>query len=156
VDWIAKKKPFTYMVGEADDRNTLQGIAKLVYGDQKMWVQIFEANRDVVEKPGFIPYGKSISVPTTKRAVPKLLSKVLPACPPEARREQVWGDVVMDVTLKEDGSVEQVNVIDGPALLVEAATTAVKQWRYRALLVKSKPVLKFVVVVSFGKGGKIK
>ncbi|HKM49497.1 MAG TPA: energy transducer TonB [Terriglobales bacterium] len=62
----------------------------------------------------------------------------------------------MDVTLKEDGSVEQVNVIDGPPFLVEAATTAVKQWRYRPLLVKGKPVLKFVVVVSFGKGGKIK
>jgi TonB family protein len=156
VDWIAKRKPFTYVVGDAKDHNSFQGIAKLVYGDQRMWVQIFEANRDVVEKPGFIPYGKSISVPTTKRAVPKLLSKVLPACPPEARREQVWGDVVMDVTLKEDGSVEQVNVIDGPALLAEAATTAVKQWRYRPLLVKGKSVLKFVVVVSFGKGGKIK
>jgi TonB family protein len=156
VDWIAKRKPFTYVVGDAKDHNSFQGIAKLVYGDQRMWVQIFEANRDVVQKPGFIPYGKSILVPPTKRAVPKLLSKVMPAYPPEARQGQVWGDVVMDVMLKEDGSVEQVNVIDGPALLVEAATTAVKQWRYRPLLVKGKPVLKFVVVVSFGKEGKIK
>jgi TonB family protein len=80
----------------------------------------------------------------------------MPVFPPEARREQVWGDVVMDVTLNEDGSVEQVDIIDGPALLVEAATTAVKQWRYHPLRVKGKPVLKFVVVVSFAKGGKIK
>jgi TonB family protein len=156
VDWIAKRKPFTYVVGDAQDHNSFQGIAKLVYGDRKMWVQIFEANRDVVEKPGFIPYGKSILVPPTKRAAPKPLSKVMPVFPPEARREQVWGDVVMDVTLNEDGSVEQVDIIDGPALLVEAATTAVKQWRYHPLRVKGKPVLKFVVVVSFAKGGKIK
>src|SRR5580704_13902082 len=41
-----KVKPFTYNVGEADDHRTLRGVAKLVYGDQKMWVQIFEANPD--------------------------------------------------------------------------------------------------------------
>jgi anaerobic magnesium-protoporphyrin IX monomethyl ester cyclase len=44
-------KPFTFSVGEANDQGTLRGIAKLVYGDQKMWVQIFEANRDVVVDP---------------------------------------------------------------------------------------------------------
>lgn len=151
-----KKKPFTYFVGEAKDQGTLQGIAKLVYDDPKAWIQIFEANRDVVEKPGAIPYGTPILIPPRKRVVPKLIFKVTPVYPPSAAKEGVWGDVLLDVTLKEDGAVESTSVIDGNPLLVEAATSAVKQWRYRSLLVKGKPILKFVVAVSFGKGGEVR
>lgn len=155
-DWSQKKKPFTYVVGNAKDQNTFQGIAKLVYGDQKAWVQIFETNRSVVEKPGFIPYGTEILVPKRTRTAPKLISKVMPVYPPSARDAGVYGDVVLDVTLKEDGSVDQIHVIDGPSLLTEAATTAVKQWRYQPSPAKGKPaILKFVVVISFSKGGKI-
>jgi TonB family protein len=151
-----RKKPFTYVVGERKDHGTFQGIAKLVYGDSNAWIQIFEENRDVVKKPGVIPYGTSIFIPPRKRIVPKLIFKVPPVYPPSAAKEQVWGDVLLDVTLKEDGTVERTSVIDGSTLLVEAATSAVKQWRYRPLLVHGAPVLKFVVVVSFGKGGKVR
>jgi radical SAM superfamily enzyme YgiQ (UPF0313 family)/nucleoid-associated protein YgaU len=150
------KKPFTYVVGDAKDHGTLQGIAKLVYGDSKAWIQIFEANRSVVAKPGAIPLGTSILIPPKKRVVPKLIFKVPPVYPPSADKEHVWGDVVLDVTLKENGTVEQTSVIDGNPLLVEAATIAVMQWRYLPLLVEGKPVLKFVVAVSFGKGGKVR
>ena len=154
-DFIAKEKPFTYVVGQAKDHGTFQGIAKLVYGDSKAWVQIFEANRDVVARPDSIDPGTSILIPPRKRVVPKLIFKVKPVYPPSAEKENAQGDVVMDVTLKEDGSVDQINVIDGDQPLVDAATSAVKQWRYRPLVEKGKPVVKFVVVVSFGKGGKI-
>jgi anaerobic magnesium-protoporphyrin IX monomethyl ester cyclase len=146
-----REKPFTYMVGDAKDHNSFQGIAKQVYGDSKAWVQIFEVNRNVVEKPGFIADGTSILIPPKKRAVPKLISRVMPVYPPSAEKEHVQGDVLLDVTLNEDGTVEGISLIDGNPLLVEAATSAVKQWRYQPLLVKGKPVAKFVVVISFGK-----
>ena len=151
-----KKKPFTYVVGDGKDNGTLQGIAKLVYGDSKAWIQIFEANRNVILKPEGISYGTVISIPPRKRVVPKLISKVTPVYPPSAAKEHVWGDVLLDVTLKEGGTVEQTSVIDGNPLLVEAATSAVKQWRYQPLLVDGKPVVKFVVAVSFGKGGRVR
>jgi anaerobic magnesium-protoporphyrin IX monomethyl ester cyclase len=154
-DWATKKKPFTYVVGNAEDRGTFKGIAELVYGDPGMWVQIFEANRDVVAKPGAVPAGTSILIPPRKRALPKLISKVLPPYPPEAKQKHIWGDVVLDVTLKEDGTVEAVSLIDGDPILAQSATAAIKQWRYRPLLVQGKPVLKFVVVVSFGKRGNV-
>ena len=155
-DWSQKKKPFTYVVGSAKDQNTFQGIAKLVYGDPKAWVPIFEANRDKTEKPEFIPNGTEILVPKRTRTAPKLISKVMPVYPDSARDAGVYGDVVLDVTLKDDGSVDQIHVVDGPPLLTEAATTAVKQWRYQPSPAKGKPaILKFVVVISFGKGGKI-
>jgi TonB family protein len=153
---IAKKKPFTYTVGEAEDKGTLKGVADLVYGDSKMWVQIFEANRDELETPANVPSGMPLTIPPRKRAVPKRISKVLPAYPPAALKDHIQGDVVMDVTLKEDGTVDQVSVISGNPIFLEPATAAVKQWRYRPLLVKGQPVLKFVVVISFGKRGKVR
>ncbi len=152
----AREKPFYYTVGEAADRNTFQGLAKRVYGDSKLWVQIFEANRKAVKKPGFIPNGTSILIPPKKRQVPELIDMIVPVYPPAAARDHVHGDVVLDVTLKEDGAVDGINVIDGNPLLTEAATTAVKQWRYQPLLVQGKPVVNFVVVVSFGKDGKVR
>ena len=63
-----RKKPFTYIVGQtAGDQRTLQDIAKLVYGDAKAWIQIFEANRNVIAKPGALPYGTAILIPPKKR-----------------------------------------------------------------------------------------
>lgn len=155
-DLYARKKPFTYVIGDAKEHSTFQGIAALVYGDSKKWIQIFEANRDVVQKPGVIPYGTLVFIPPRKRLVPKLIFKVTPEYPPSARKQHIWGDVLMDVTLREDGAVEQTGVIDGHPLLVEAATSAVKQWRYRPLVEGSALVLKFVVAVSFSKGGKVR
>jgi nucleoid-associated protein YgaU len=151
-----RKKPFNYVVGGSKDGGTLQGIAKLVYGDSKAWIQIFETNRDVILKPAPIPSGTSLWIPLRKREVPRLIFKVTPVYPPTAKKNYVWGDVLLDVTLKEDGTVEQTSVIDGNPLLVEASTSAVKQWRYRPLRVNGKPVVKFVVLVSFGKDGKVR
>jgi TonB family protein len=151
-----QKKPFQYVVGEAKDHGTLEGIAWLVYGDSRAWIQIFEANRGVIKKPGPVPSGTSLLIPLKKRLVPKLVHKVVPAYPPAAREQHVRGDVVLDVTLSDDGAVEQASFIDGNPLLAEAATNAVKQWKYKPLLVGGKPVLKFVVVLSFGKRGKVR
>ena len=83
-----------------------------------------------------------------------MISKVTPLSP-TAENQRLSGDVVMDVTIKEDGTVDQVSVIDGDPALAEAATTAVKEWRYQPLAVEGKLVLKFVVVVSFDKRGKV-
>jgi len=147
-----KKKPFNYVVGDRKDGGTLKGIAKLVYGDPNAWVQIFEANRTVLRKPGPVPYGTVLYIPAGKRAVPKLISKVAPVYPPSSGP----GDVVLDVTLAADGAVKEVLTIDGDPALSESAVRAVKQWRYRPLIVKGRAVDRFVVVVSFGKNGKVK
>ena len=154
-DWSTKKKPFTYIVGTAKDKGTFKGIAELVYRDPGMWLQIFEANRDVVARPGAIPAGTSILIPPRKRLVPKLISKVPPTYPSEAKQEHVWGDVVLDVTLNDHGTVNRVELLDGNPMLANVAIAAVKQWQYKPLLANGKPVINFVVVVSFGKGGKV-
>lgn len=155
-DLIAKKKPFTYYVGQAHDHKTLRGVANVVYGDSRLWVQIFEANRNSITIPAVIYDGMALQIPPRKRDVPKLIFQVKPAYPPAAKQDHVWGDVLMDVTLKEDGTVDEVNLIDGAPLLAEAATAAVEKWRYKISPEQGKPpVLKFVVAVSFSKGGRV-
>jgi anaerobic magnesium-protoporphyrin IX monomethyl ester cyclase len=149
-------KPFTYKVGEADDGGTLKGIAKLVYGDQKKWVQIFEANRDVVADLKALQSGMSLTIPASHQPEPKLETKVLPPYPSEAASQHVHGEVAMDVTLNEDGTVQAVKVIEGNPLLSSAATEAVKRWRYRPLTVKGKLVNSIVVVLTFDKNGKVR
>jgi len=154
-DYTLKIKPFTYSVGEAQDGGTLKGIAKLVYGDQKKWVQIFEANRDVVGNPNALHYGMSLTIPR-HQPEPKLENKVLPPYPPEAARQHTHGEVAMDVTLNDDGTVQAVKVIEGNPLLDNAATEAVKQWKYRPLTANGKLVNRIVVVLTFEKNGKVR
>lgn len=156
-NWLTKKKPFVYYVGNADDHTTLKGIAEVVYGDPNLWLQIFEANRYLLKKPEDVTSGMALDIPPRKRNVPKLTSKILPEYPQAARDAHVWGAVLLDVSLKDDGSVDQVSVIEGPPMLVDAATAAVKQWHYRLTPRKENgPDLKFVVVVSFTKRGKVR
>jgi TonB family protein len=154
-DYVLRMKPFKYNVGEAEDGGTLRGIAKLVYGDQKMWVKIFAANRDVVVDPNVLSYGMSLTIPPSHQPAPKLETKVLPPFPAEAASQHVHGDVAMDVTLSDDGRVQEVKVIEGNPLLNSAATDAVKQWKYRPLTAHGKLVNRIVVVLTFEKNGKV-
>lgn len=153
--YVLKMRPFTYNVGEAKDGGTLKGVAKLVYGDQKKWVEIFEANRDVVADPNALSSGMSLTIPASHPPEPKLETKVLPPYPPEAASQHVHGEVAMDVTLNDDGTVQEMKVIEGNPLLNTAVAEAVKQWKYRPLTVNGKLVNRLVVVLTFDKHGKV-
>lgn len=61
----------------------------------------------------------------------------------------------MDVTLNDNGTVQEVKVIEGNPLLNDAATDAVKHWKYRPLTVLGKQVNRVVVVLTFDKHGKV-
>jgi TonB family protein len=150
-----RTKPFTYYVGEGKDGGTLKGLAKLVYDDQKKWVLIYEANRDLITDPNALPYGLSLTIPKSHQPMPKLVTKIIPDYPPEAASQKVHGEVAMDVTLNDDGTVKEVKVIEGNPLLNDAAIGAVKQWKYTTVRVDGNLVNRIVVVVTFEKNGKV-
>jgi TonB family protein len=150
-----RTKPFTYYVGEGKDGGTLKGLAKLVYDDQKKWVLIYEANRDLITDPNALPYGLSLTIPKSHQPMPKLVTKIIPDYPTEAASQNVHGEVAMDVTLNDDGTVKEVKVIEGNPLLNDAAIGAVKQWKYTTVRVDGNLVNRIVVVVTFEKNGKV-
>jgi TonB family protein len=70
----------------------------------------------------------------------KLLYRVDPAYPPEARAPRVSGAVILQVTVNEQGLVSDVKVLRGHPLLDQSAVEAVKQWRYEPTLLNGEPV----------------
>jgi len=73
-----------------------------------------------------------------QKAVP--IHSVQPAYPPEARAQEIEGTVRLHVLIGKDGRVSEVEVVDGPKLLRQAAVDAVKQWRYTPTLLGGQPV----------------
>lgn len=69
-----------------------------------------------------------------------LLHRVEPEYPEEARRRRIQGPVVLDVRAGRDGSIQEVKLVRGQRLLAEAAMAAVKQWRFKPLVVKGQAV----------------
>jgi protein TonB len=69
-----------------------------------------------------------------------LIIKVLPVYPAPARAMRIAGRVELQATISRDGTIENLRVVDGPALLRAAAVNAVQQWRYRPYLLNGDPV----------------
>jgi TonB family protein len=69
-----------------------------------------------------------------------LIHRVEPEYPEQARAKHIAGFVKMLLTVAPDGSVNQVKVIEGDPLLVEAATKAAMQWKYTPFMRCGKPV----------------
>jgi protein TonB len=68
-----------------------------------------------------------------------LLHYVKPAYPADAKAAKITGTVRMHAIIGANGSVAQLEYISGPAELKDAAEDAVKQWRYKPILLNSLP-----------------
>jgi periplasmic protein TonB len=69
-----------------------------------------------------------------------LIDKVVPAYPAIARATRTSGAVILQATISRAGTIENLRVISGPAMLRQAALDAVKQWRYRPYMLNGQPV----------------
>lgn len=72
-------------------------------------------------------------------AVPKLIKQVIPKYPATAKAARAQGTVKLEVIIGTDGTVEELKVISGHPLLIEAAMAAVKQWVYTPTLLNGSP-----------------
>jgi hypothetical protein len=118
----------------------------------------------------------AISDSVTAPSAPKLVHKVPPAYPPDAKAEGVQGLFLVDVIIGKDGAIKEARVAasaptserlseikaakgkakwtpadaQGDARLAQAALDAVKQWRYEPILVDGKPVeFEATVTINF-------
>lgn len=67
-------------------------------------------------------------------------NNVSPVYPKEARKKGISGTVRLHAIIGQDGRVQDLTVVSGDPLLVDAALVAVRHWRYRPMLVEGKPV----------------
>jgi protein TonB len=73
-------------------------------------------------------------------SVGRLLKKVEPVYPQLARNARIQGQVVLTAIVSKDGTIQDLRVISGHPMLVQAALDAVRQWRYKPFLLNGEPV----------------
>ena len=82
---------------------------------------------------------------------PRLITKVDPVYPEEAREEGISGVVLLSVRADKEGNVDSIKILKSPhRLLSHAAVDAVKQWKYEPMFIKGKPMpIIFTVTLTF-------
>ena len=69
-----------------------------------------------------------------------LMYQVAPVYPPLAKSAHVSGTVVLHCIIGTDGTVQDLQYVSGPPLLMKSAMDAVRQWRYKPTLINGKEV----------------
>ncbi len=70
----------------------------------------------------------------------ELIHKVDPVYPMQARAQRIAGSVVLEIMIALDGSVHNMKTVSGDPILATSARDAVRQWRYRPVLLDGKPI----------------
>jgi len=79
-----------------------------------------------------------------------LIHQVHPLYPLMAKQARIQGDVLVRAFINKQGGVDDVTLVSGPSLLVRAALTAVKQWRYRPYLLNGQAVeVETLITIKF-------
>jgi protein TonB len=80
---------------------------------------------------------------------------VQPIYPPLARSARIQGAVVLRAVINRDGKVQDLQILKGHPMLVQAALDAVRQWRYRPYYLNGEPVeVETQVTVNFVLAGR--
>jgi protein TonB len=69
-----------------------------------------------------------------------IVKKVPPAYPELAKSARVSGVVHLAAVIAKDGTIQELHSLGGPALLIQAAMDAVRQWVYKPTLLNGEPV----------------
>jgi protein TonB len=70
----------------------------------------------------------------------KILNQVQPEYPKLAASARIGGTVRLKAVISKDGKIEQLSLISGHPLLVDAAMKAVRQWTYQPTVLNGNPV----------------
>ncbi len=69
-----------------------------------------------------------------------LLKQITPEYPGIAKSAHVSGTVTLRAIISKDGSIEKLEYVSGPPLLMASAIRAVREWRYRPTMLNGQPV----------------
>ena len=79
-----------------------------------------------------------------------IIHKVKPSYPDSAREKGIEGYVVLRLLIGKDGVVKDLHLVKGPQELADAATEAVRQWRFKPYYLNGQPQeIETTVTLSF-------
>lgn len=100
-----------------------------------------------------VPAASENAVRLDAQKRPKIVSKVDPVYPEEARKQKIQGVVEMEATINASGDVVGVRVLPTPSpqpLLAKAAVAALRQWKYEPYRINGKAMtIIFNVSITF-------
>jgi TonB family protein len=70
----------------------------------------------------------------------KLIHRVEPGYPLEAKFRRISGQVILDAQIGKDGSIRYLHVVQGDPILARAAIDAVKNWKYKPYVLAGEAV----------------
>lgn len=79
-----------------------------------------------------------VTVPANVVAA-SIVTKIDPEYPAGARAKNIQGEVLLHATIDKAGNVSQVQVWSGDDALAKSAVEAVRQWKYKPMLVDGEP-----------------
>ncbi len=80
----------------------------------------------------------------------RLIQKIQPEYPPIARAARIQGQVVLSAIISKTGEIQNLVLVSGHPMLVQAAIRAVQQFRYRPFLLNGEPVeVETTITVNF-------
>jgi TonB family protein len=98
---------------------------------------------NTAESPSSTP--NSSSVPPTRISVPgkvtaaAIVDRTTPEYPPEARAGHLQGEVLLHAIINKEGKISELQVLSGDDVLAKSALQAVRQWRYKPMLLDGEP-----------------
>ena len=90
--------------------------------------------------------GSGIVAVQSDKAEGNLTNSISPFYPALAKQAQVQGIVKLRAVISKTGDVESITYLSEPAMLVQSAIDAVKQWNYRPFLVEDQPAEVITVI----------
>jgi protein TonB len=102
-----------------------------------------------------MPLAPSVRPPRVSHVMEgNLIRRVQPEYPALAKQARIQGTVVLRAVIDREGIIQDLQVISGHPLLVQAALNAVRQWRYRPYYLNDQPVeVETQVTVNFSLTG---
>jgi protein TonB len=83
-----------------------------------------------------------------------LIQRKPPVYPPIAKSAHVSGTVELHATISKNGTIKDLHVVSGPAMLRQAAVDAVRDWRYKPYRLNNEPTeVETTITVIFALGG---
>ncbi len=153
---------------EAPAKRPVKAASKASGGEAELPVMISEAEPLVPAKstrnirPAEAAYNQPVRPQTTAISLPsdvlnarqpnvtlqapirsggKLIQKVMPVYPQNAKSMGLSGKVRLLATIGKQGNVESVKVLSGSPMLTSAAEQAVRQWKYEPFLINGTPTI---------------
>ena len=94
------------------------------------------------------------TLPVSHWAEGNLIYRVQPNYPPLARQARIQGTVELRAIISRMGTIENLTVLSGHAMLAPSAVEAVRHWRYRPYLLNGEPIeVETEITLNFILGG---